>query len=158
MWWVSTVAPSGENGKERYFSNKLHKQLNANLYTDGHSARSFFTSDSLNQQRTKISIFLGRATNKATVPSDCRVTSATQTYFREDHRGHYCPPLAIVCQLCWISCGWKKLSVAEGNELELIEGVIRRSGFSLVFWWQKGGRKLNGGLHDGVLKKDGYIL
>lgn len=100
MWWVSTVAPSGENGKERYFSNKLHKQLNANLYTDGHSARSFFTSDSLNQQRTKISIFLGRATNKATVPSDCRVTSATQTYFREDHRGHYCPPLAIVCQLC----------------------------------------------------------
>lgn len=67
------------------------------------------------------------------VPGNCRRPSAAQTYFREDHRGHDCPPLAIVGQLGGVSSGWEKLSVAERNELKLIERVIGGSGFSLLF-------------------------
>lgn len=68
------------------------------------------------------------------VPRNCRRPSATQTYFCEDHRGHDCPPLAIIGQLGGVSSGWKKLPVAERNELKLIEGVIGCSDFSLLFW------------------------
>lgn len=67
------------------------------------------------------------------VPGNCRQPSAAQTYFCEDHRGHDCPPLAIIGQLGGVSGGWKKLSVAERNELKLIERVIGCSGFSLLF-------------------------
>lgn len=112
----------------------------------------FFSSDSLKWEGTKISIFRNSEWSSRAVQWLQEDICHRQTYFGENHGGNHCTPLSIISQICWIPGGRKKLSIAECDELQLIERVITWSDFSFLLWWEKGRRKLNRSLHNSVLK------
>ena len=116
------------------------------------SCSSLVSSDSLKWEGTKISIFRNSEWSSRAVQWLQEDICHRQTYFGENHGGNHCTPLSIISQICWIPGGRKKLSIAECDELQLIERVITWSDFSFLLWWEKGRRKLNRSLHNSVLK------
>ena len=112
----------------------------------------FSSSDSLKWEGAKTSIFRSREWSSRAVRWLQEDICHRQTYFGENHRGNHCTPFSIIGQICWIPGGRKKLSIAECDELQLIERVITWSDFSFLLWWEKGRRKLNRSLHNSVLK------
>ena len=112
----------------------------------------FSSSDSLKWEGAKTSIFRSREWSSRAVRWLQEDICHRQTYFGENHRGNHCTPFSIIGQICWIPGGRKKLSIAECDELQLIERVITWSDFSFLLWWEKGRRKLNSSLHNRVLK------
>lgn len=139
-------------GNKKYFWNKLHEQLKVNSHTNGYSAVSFISASDSLTHGTKISIFRNRDLQSCTLQWLEGNTCHTQTYFGENHGGNHCTPFSIIGQVGRIPSGGKKLSIAEGNELKLIERVLGWSDFSFLLWREKGWWKLNRSFHNSILK------